>query len=289
MSRSHSLRAAFCLSLLSFANALPSLIDDYTHDNARSCENGTYDYIIVGGGTSGLTVANRLTEDPSVTVLVVEYGYLDNNFSVLIPYEANFNNYRDAYNITSTPLIHLNNEPALVDAAATVGGGSVINGMFFDRASAADYNAWEQLGNEGWGWEGMLPYFIKSTNFTPPTAEIAAKYNYTWNASVWGTDGPVHASIAPFEWPEEPLMFTAWSEINASSPIAYPVSQFEPSTHVDGSMYANFAFYPRLTAEMALALVSFGCRTAKTRQQRLEVMRALRIITRRPTGRICIW
>jgi len=68
----------------------------------------------------------------------------------------------------------------------------------------------------------MLPYFIKSTNFTPPTAQIAATYNYTWNTSVWGTDGPVHASIAPWEWPEEPLMFSAWSELNNGT-IPYPV------------------------------------------------------------------
>ncbi|CAJ2501303.1 Uu.00g041560.m01.CDS01 [Anthostomella pinea] len=123
-------------------------------------------------------------EDPSVSVLVVEYGYLDNNQTVLIPYFAGSNNFRDLYDITSTPLVHLNNAPAPVFAAATVGGGSVVNGMYFDRASASDCDMWE-LGNPEWGWDGMLPYFIKSTNLTPPTPEIAARYNYTWNASAW--------------------------------------------------------------------------------------------------------
>jgi len=214
-------RSAWALAFLSplrFAYALPAALTGYGHHEHPSTANSTYDYIVVGGGTSGLTVANRLTEDPCVTVLVVEYGYLDNNFSVLIPYEANFNNYRDLYNITSTPLVHLNNEPGVVLAGATVGGGSVVNGMFFDRASVADYDAWEELGNPGWGFDGLLPYFIKATNLTPP----AAGYNYTWNASVWGTDGPVHASFAPWEWPEESTMFTAWSELDNGT-IPYPI------------------------------------------------------------------
>ena len=135
--------ASACLLLLVATDARPT-IKGYRHHDPASCANGTYDYIIVGGGTSGLTVANRLTEDPDVSVLVVEYGYLDNDYDVLIPYEANFLNLRDQYNVTSTPLVHMNNEPYPLFAAATVGGGSVVKGMFFDRASAADYNAWEE-------------------------------------------------------------------------------------------------------------------------------------------------
>ncbi|EMC96648.1 hypothetical protein BAUCODRAFT_148224 [Baudoinia panamericana UAMH 10762] len=200
----------------------PPAFPAYHHIEPSSTANQSYDYIIIGGGTAGLTVANRLTEDPSVTVLVIEYGYLDNNETVLIPYYANFNNYRDLFNLTSTPLVHLNNETSAVYAAATVGGGSVVNGMYFDRASAADYDAWEAIGNPGWGWDGLLPYFIKSTNFTPPTPAVAAEYNYTWDISVWGTSGPVHASIAPFEWPEEPYFFTAWSELDNGT-IPYPI------------------------------------------------------------------
>ncbi|KAF2162383.1 GMC oxidoreductase [Zasmidium cellare ATCC 36951] len=130
------------------------------HDYTHHISNKLHDFIIIGGGTSGLVLANRLTEDPSTTVLVIEYGHLDNNSSIPIPYNANFNNNRDLYNISSLPVKHLNNKPFPVAAAATVGGGSVVNGMFFDRASALDYDAWEALGNPGWGWEGLLPYFI---------------------------------------------------------------------------------------------------------------------------------
>jgi choline dehydrogenase-like flavoprotein len=105
--------------------------------------------------------------------------------------------------------------------------GSVVNGMFFDRASRADYDAWRQLGNPGWGWSDLLPYFIKSTNFSEPSPEVAAEYNYTWDRSVWGHDGPIHASIAPFQWPELPNFLNAWKDISSQlepgqAPIRFP-------------------------------------------------------------------
>ncbi|KAL8789648.1 MAG: hypothetical protein Q9213_001084 [Squamulea squamosa] len=64
-------------------------------------------------------------------------------------------------NYVSIPQPGLLNKPQAVYSAAVVGGGTVINGMFFNRGSAADYDGWEILGNPGWGWEGLLPYFQK--------------------------------------------------------------------------------------------------------------------------------
>ena len=61
----------------------------------------------------------------------------------------------------SVPQPELNNRTSTLYAGAVVGGGTVVNGMFFNRGSAGDYEAWEKLGNPGWGWEGLLPYFKK--------------------------------------------------------------------------------------------------------------------------------
>lgn len=145
----------------------------------------SYDFIVVGGGTSGLTVADRLTENPrselsilgipwqrrndpvtdfmlyiTASVLVIEYGYLINgDDAVLVP--GLLNNTRYVYNITSVPQRGLDNNAFTVPAGAVVGGGSAVNGMFFDRGSAPDYDAWVKLGNPGWGWKDLLPYFKK--------------------------------------------------------------------------------------------------------------------------------
>ncbi|SMY23609.1 unnamed protein product [Zymoseptoria tritici ST99CH_1A5] len=212
----HSLLA----SLLSLPLAVATLAADksppkggISHVQHPRDINTTYDYIIVGGGTSGLTVANRLTAHAHVSVLVVEMGQIDNGERVLLPYTTNVNSFHDLAPVTSMPLKHLSNTPYFVAAAATVGGGSVINGMFFDRASAADYDAWEQLGNPGWGFDDLLPYFIKSTNWSVPSPEIAEMYNYTWDESCWGQSGPIHSSIPPFQWPELPTFLQAWREM----------------------------------------------------------------------------
>lgn len=99
-------------------------------------------------------------------MLVIEYGYLvDGDDAVLVP--GLLNNTRYVYNITSVPQQGLNNNTFTVPAGAVVGGGSAVNGMFFDRGSAPDYDAWVKLGNPGWGWKDLLPYFKKVTSHSP--------------------------------------------------------------------------------------------------------------------------
>jgi choline dehydrogenase len=95
-------------------------------------------------------------------VLVIEYGPLDKKEpSVLVPGLLNLTTSPYFFNLTSIPQRGLNNGTFTVPAAAVVGGGTVVNGMFFDRGSAADYDAWTELGGSGWGWEDLLPYFKK--------------------------------------------------------------------------------------------------------------------------------
>ena len=129
----------------------------------------SYDYIIAGGGTSGLTVADRLTAAfPERTVLVVEYGQLINTTEVLTP-AATVPNRNYAFQILSQPEPGLNNRSFTVTVGKIVGGCSAINAQMFDRGSKADYDAWgEVAGKEyadaGWNWDGLLPYFRKVRN-----------------------------------------------------------------------------------------------------------------------------
>ncbi|KAK2001145.1 GMC oxidoreductase [Colletotrichum falcatum] len=169
----------------------------------------SYDYIIVGGGLSGLVVANRLTEDHKTTVLVVEYGDFDDSWDVAIPYYSAMAHSNDMIRFTSIPQPGLNNRTSTVGTGTVVGGGSTINGMAFSRGSKADYDAWEELGNPGWSWESLFYYFKKSTTFTLPAPEYVQKYNYSYDESTYG-DGPVQVGFPSWQWPDKDMQREAW-------------------------------------------------------------------------------
>ncbi|OTA22721.1 hypothetical protein BTJ68_13419 [Hortaea werneckii EXF-2000] len=88
-------------------------------------------------------------------------------------------------------------------------------GMFFNRGSAEDYDSWEELGNPGWGWKDLLPYFKKSETFTPPSFQIANEYVdiISPDLAPHGTDGPVGSSFPNFQWPIAKNFFQGWNAI----------------------------------------------------------------------------
>jgi choline dehydrogenase-like flavoprotein len=114
------------------------------------------------------------------------------------------------YDITSAPDPQTGGKTYPVYVGNVVGGGSVVNGMAFDRASTADYDAWELLGNPGWNWNSLLQYFKKSTTFTPPTEVNRQKFGITYDASYYGTNGPVQASFPNFEYEDTKKIWAAF-------------------------------------------------------------------------------
>lgn len=114
------------------------------------------------------------------------------------------------YDITSAPDANIGGATKPVWVGNVVGGGSVVNGMAFDRASAADYDAWERLGNVGWNWNNLLPYFKKSTTFTPPSLLNTLALGITYDASYYGTNGPIQASFPNFEYPDVATIWAAY-------------------------------------------------------------------------------
>ncbi|KAK3388355.1 hypothetical protein B0T20DRAFT_491248 [Sordaria brevicollis] len=200
------------------ATALPQLQAQLKHRTIKPEEaKGSYDYVIIGGGQSGLVVANRLSEDPKVSVLVVEYGNFDDSYDVLDIQQVFRDTTHTKYNLTSVPQTQLAevNQIQGVPAAAVVGGGSAINGMFFNRGAADDYDNWEKLGNPGWGFKDLLPYFIKSTTLQIPDAEFAKEFNVTWDEKVYGKDGPIQASIYPVQYPALKTLWSGFEELGA--------------------------------------------------------------------------
>ncbi|MEX0956686.1 MAG: GMC family oxidoreductase [Rhizobiaceae bacterium] len=125
---------------------------------------GRYDYIIVGAGTAGCVLANRLTEDPATRVLLVEAGGSDNYHWVHIPvgYLYCIGNPRTDWMMKTAAEPGLNGRSIAYPRGRILGGCSSINGMIYMRGQASDYDHWRQLGNAGWGWDDVLPYFLKS-------------------------------------------------------------------------------------------------------------------------------
>jgi choline dehydrogenase-like flavoprotein len=118
------------------------------------------------------------------SVLVIEAGGADDNPNIRMPYGATYalNTSLLWQNYVSEPEPELANKTWNVRIAEILGGGSMVNGMVYDRGSAADYDAWEALGNKGWGWKGMLPFFKKGTEFIPPPQSTAQEFGITWDA-----------------------------------------------------------------------------------------------------------
>jgi choline dehydrogenase len=127
-------------------------------------EEGRYDYIVVGAGTAGCVLANRLTADGKTRVLLIEAGGSDNYHWVHIPvgYLYCIGNPRTDWMMKTAPEPGLNGRSLAYPRGKVLGGCSSVNGMIYMRGQAADYDGWRQMGNVGWGWDDVLPYFLKS-------------------------------------------------------------------------------------------------------------------------------
>ncbi len=125
---------------------------------------GRYDYVIVGAGSSGCVMANRLSADASKRVLLLEAGGSDNYHWVHIPvgYLYCMGNPRTDWGYQTVSEPGLNGRSLAYPRGRVMGGCSSINGMIYMRGQAADYDRWRQSGNEGWGWEDVLPLFRQS-------------------------------------------------------------------------------------------------------------------------------
>jgi choline dehydrogenase len=124
-------------------------------------EPGTYDYIVVGGGSAGCVLAARLSEDPRLSVLLVEAGPADRNPWLHVPsgFFKTINNPRYDWRYETEPEPALNGRRIAWPRGRVLGGSSAINGLIYIRGQADDFNDWAQRGNPGWSWADVLPAF----------------------------------------------------------------------------------------------------------------------------------
>lgn len=146
-----------------------------------------FDYIIVGGGSAGCALAGRLSEDPNISVCLLEFGGDGKDLAVRVPAGVvlmvpgkpfKLNNWC----LDTAPQAHLNNRPGFQPRGMCLGGSSAINAMVYTRGNPKDYDLWAELGCTGWSFDDVLPYFKKSEN----NSRGADEYH--------GDSGPLHVT-----------------------------------------------------------------------------------------------
>ena len=158
-----------------------------------------YDIIIVGGGTAGCVVASRLSEDHSVSVLLLEVGEDRNKDErVYTPglQDQILHNPEFDWQYVSVPQSDINDRVMKHPRGKMQGGSSAINSFALVYPSAAGLDAWAELGNEGWNWNGMKDYYRKSqTEFNPCQEGMRSEASYATANGAPATSGPIHAIL----------------------------------------------------------------------------------------------
>ncbi|RAH41184.1 GMC family oxidoreductase [Aspergillus brunneoviolaceus CBS 621.78] len=229
----------------------------------------SYDYVVVGAGTSGLVLASRLTEDADVNVLLIEAGANrmgDPRIETPGFLSTLYGNPDFDWDYMSEPQVHVNNRQIAQPRGRVVGGTSAMNFSVVMYPSESNFAAWKSLGNEGWGPEDMAPYLRKFHTYTPPseaTSTLLSLERYM-SPENQGTSGPVPITLPDVYGPFN----QAWDEAFArlgwrtdADPIAgRKIGAFTAPLTVDGKTgqrgYAAAYYSPEVAQRPNLDLLT---------------------------------
>lgn len=197
-----------------------------------------YDYVIVGAGSAGCVLANRLSADPGVSVCLIEAGKKDTALTVRMPAAVgmliqNENEYNWGFH--TAPQAHMEGRKLWWPRGRGWGGSSSINGMVYIRGHARDYDQWRQMGLTGWGYGDVLPYFKRSESYGGG------------ETAYHGGDGPLRVTESPLDSPLYPAF------IEAGRAAGHPVTP-----DFNGAQQAGMGPYQRTIYEGERWSASFG-------------------------------
>jgi choline dehydrogenase-like flavoprotein len=204
-----------------------------------------FDYIIVGGGTAGLVLAARLTEDPAVVVGVLEAGQARlNDPRILTPLLFTTLAGTEDYDwmMKTVPQAGTKNKIHAQPRGKVLGGSSAINFMIYVRGQRSEYDDWAKLGVNGWGWTDLQPYFLKHEGLLEPDADSALNPLPKYTKTCHGSDGPIRTSFA--NW--HPSIEEDWQETSAETGLGLgwkPPADAWDGNHLGG--YANLSTIDR--------------------------------------------
>jgi choline dehydrogenase len=138
-------------------------------------KQSAYDYVVVGAGSAGCVLANRLSEDPAARVLLIEAGGKDRHPNIKIPaaFANQFHTKLD-WDYETEPEPHVDQRRLYIPRGRSVGGSSSMNAMLYVRGRPLDYDLWERQGASGWGYQDVLPYFLRSEDNVRGASEYHA-------------------------------------------------------------------------------------------------------------------
>jgi len=162
-----------------------------------------FDYVIVGGGSAGCVLANRLSANPAIRVALVEAGGSGKDFLTTMPagYGKTANEFGHSWHYHSAPEPSIGGRPMLLPRGRGLGGSSNINGLLYVRGQHADYDAWSNLGALGWSWADVAPYFRKGERYAGGGDALR------------GDAGPLRVEEAEHRNPTNDAILAAFGEI----------------------------------------------------------------------------